>query len=83
MDLQRRIGRDVRLHGFEILERAIEGGRGVIVATAHYGNPEMGVQVGAILGLDILILAEPLQPPAFAETMRRPALRVQTALRGR
>ncbi len=29
----------------------------------------MGVQVGSILGLDILILAEPLQPPAFAETM--------------
>jgi KDO2-lipid IV(A) lauroyltransferase len=41
-----------------------------VVATAHFGNPEMGVQVGAVLGLDILILSEPLQPPAFAETMR-------------
>jgi KDO2-lipid IV(A) lauroyltransferase len=70
MDLQRRIGKDVHLHGFDILQDAIAEGKGVVVATAHFGNPEMGVQVGAILGLDILILAEPLQPPAFAETMR-------------
>jgi KDO2-lipid IV(A) lauroyltransferase len=70
MKLQERIGKDVRLHGFDILEGAIAEGHGVIVATAHFGNPELGVQVGAVLGLDILILAEPLQPPAFAETMR-------------
>jgi phosphatidylinositol dimannoside acyltransferase len=70
MALQRRIGRDVRLHGFDILQDAIAEGRGVVVSTAHFGNPEMGVQVGAVLGLDVLILAEPLQPPAFAETMR-------------
>jgi KDO2-lipid IV(A) lauroyltransferase len=70
MDLRRRIGKDVRLHGFDILQNAIADGKGVVVATAHYGNPEMGVQVGAVLGLDVLILAEPLQPPAFAETMR-------------
>jgi KDO2-lipid IV(A) lauroyltransferase len=70
MDLRGRLGKDVRLHGFDILQRAIGDGRGVVVVTAHYGNPEMGVQVGAILGLDVLILAEPLQPPAFAETMR-------------
>jgi KDO2-lipid IV(A) lauroyltransferase len=70
MDLRKRLGQDVRLHGFDILEGAIAEGRGAIVATAHFGNPELGVQVGAILGLDILVLAEPLQPPAFAETMR-------------
>jgi KDO2-lipid IV(A) lauroyltransferase len=70
MDLEKRLGKDVRLHNFDVLEGAIERGRGVVVATAHFGNPEMGVQVGAVLGLDILILAEPLQPPAFAETMR-------------
>ena len=70
MNLQKRLGKDVRLHGFDILEGAIARGHGVVVATAHFGNPEMGVQVGAVLGLDILILSEPLQPPAFAETMR-------------
>ena len=70
MDLEKRIGKDVRLHGFDILTDAIDRGHGAIVVTAHFGNPELGVQVGAILGLDILVLAEPLQPPAFAETMR-------------
>src|SRR5690606_34663092 len=54
----------------DILQDTIAEGKGVVVATAHFGNPEMAVQVSAILGLDVLILAEPLQPPAFAETMR-------------
>ncbi len=70
MNMRKRLGRDVRLHNFDILKGTVDSGRGAIVVTAHFGNPEMGVQVGAILGLDILILAEPLQPPAFAETMR-------------
>jgi KDO2-lipid IV(A) lauroyltransferase len=70
MDLRKRLGKDARLHDFDRLQSAIDRGHGAIVVTAHFGNPEMGVQVGAILGLDILILAEPLQPPALAETMR-------------
>lgn len=61
----------VRLHGFDGLKSRLDAGQGVIVATAHCGNPEMAVQVGAILGLDVLILAEPLQPPAFARLMAR------------
>jgi KDO2-lipid IV(A) lauroyltransferase len=69
MNLRKRMGRDVHLHNFDIVKDTVNSGRGAIVVTAHFGNPEMGVQVGAILGLDILILAEPLQPPAFAETM--------------
>jgi len=60
----------VQLHGFDNLTDAIARGKGAIVATAHYGNPELAVQVGAILGLDILILAEPLQPPAVSAAMR-------------
>jgi KDO2-lipid IV(A) lauroyltransferase len=61
----------VRLHGFERLAEPLQAGQGVIVATAHFGNPEMAVQVGAILGLDVLVLAEPLQPPAFARLMEK------------
>jgi KDO2-lipid IV(A) lauroyltransferase len=61
----------VRMHGFDRLTDLLASGRGVIVATAHYGNPEMAVQAGAVLGLDILVLAEPLQPPAFARLMTR------------
>jgi lauroyl/myristoyl acyltransferase len=32
---------------------------------------ELAVQVSAIVGVDTLVLAEPLQPPAFADAMRR------------
>jgi len=59
----------VRLHGFDRLTSTLESGRGAIVATAHYGNPEMAVQIGAMLGIDVLVLAEPLRPPAFASLM--------------
>ncbi|HEX5368358.1 MAG TPA: lysophospholipid acyltransferase family protein, partial [Dehalococcoidia bacterium] len=63
MDLRHEIGRSVRLHGFDRLKSRLDSGQGVVVATAHFGNPELAVQVGAILGLDILVLAEPLRPP--------------------
>jgi KDO2-lipid IV(A) lauroyltransferase len=65
------LNRRVRLHGFDRLKSRLDAGQGVIVATAHYGNPEMAVQVGAILGLNILVLAEPLQPPSFAKLMEQ------------
>jgi phosphatidylinositol dimannoside acyltransferase len=71
MNLQRMIGKQVRLHGFERLKSRLDSGRGVIVATAHFGNMELAVQVGALLGLPSLVLAEPLQPPAFADLMHR------------
>ena len=59
-----------RVHGFERLTEPLKAGRGVIVATAHFGNPEAGVQVGTLLGVDILVLAEPL-PPALSAQMKR------------
>ncbi len=71
MNLNRTIGKEVRLHGLERLKSRLDSGQGVVVATAHFGNMELAVQVGAILGLDELVLAEPLHPPAFADLMRR------------
>lgn len=71
MNLDRMIGNEVRLHGFDRLKSRLDSGQGVVVATAHFGNMELAVQVGAILGLDSLVLAEPLHPPAFADLMRR------------
>jgi len=71
MKLDRMIGKEVRLHGFDRLKSRLDSGQGVVVATAHFGNMELAVQVGAVLGLNTLVLAEPLQPPAFADLMRR------------
>ena len=61
----------VKLTGYERLTSVLDSGRGVIVGTAHYGNPEIAVQVAGVLGLDVLVLAEPLEPPAFAAQMDR------------
>ena len=60
----------IRLHDFHRVQLPLAEGKGVVVATAHFGNPEVAVQVGAILGLDVLILAEPL-PPSLARRMTR------------
>lgn len=70
-DLRKQMGRSVRVHGLEKLQSRLDAGQGVVVATAHFGNPELGVQVGAILGIDMLVLAEPLEPPEFAEMMKQ------------
>jgi KDO2-lipid IV(A) lauroyltransferase len=61
----------VRLHGIERVQEPTRSRQGVVVATAHFGNPEMAVQVGALVGLDILVLAEPLSPPSFDEMMTK------------
>lgn len=71
MNLEHMIGKEVRLHHFDRLKSRLDAGQGVVVATAHFGNPELAVQVGVILGVDTLVLAEPLHPPAFADLMRK------------
>lgn len=68
---QRMIQKNVRVIGIERVHAATQRGQGVVVATAHFGNPEIGVQVGAVLGLNVLVLAEPLSPPSFDEMMTK------------
>lgn len=61
----------VNLHGLDNVQGPGKHGQGVVVATAHFGNPEIAVQVGSLLGLDVLVLAEPLSPPSFDEMMTK------------
>jgi KDO2-lipid IV(A) lauroyltransferase len=61
----------LRIEGLEKLTSRLEAGRGVIVTTAHCGNPELAVAViGASLGIDVLVLVEPL-PRSLARVMHR------------
>jgi len=46
-------------HWFEAYDR----GCGLIVCSAHLGNPEYFVRATAQLGFDLLVLTEPLSPP--------------------
>jgi lauroyl/myristoyl acyltransferase len=71
--------KEVRLIGFERLTGALNQGRGAVVATAHFGNPEIAVQISGLLGLDVLVLSEPLDPPEFSELVHK--LRLSNAVR--
>jgi KDO2-lipid IV(A) lauroyltransferase len=61
----------VRAEGYEYLDEALKNGRGVILATVHYGCPEIAVQAARAWGLHFLILIEPLQPVALSELFVR------------
>jgi KDO2-lipid IV(A) lauroyltransferase len=65
------MSKEMTVEGFERIEAAMAGGRGAVVATAHFGNPEIAVQISALLGLDVLVLSEPLNPPAFSDLVHR------------
>jgi lauroyl/myristoyl acyltransferase len=62
---------EIKLVGFERLTEAMEKGRGAVAATAHFGNPEMAAQIASLLGLDVLVLSEPLNPPEFSDLVHR------------
>ncbi|MDP2660606.1 MAG: hypothetical protein Q8R28_07750 [Dehalococcoidia bacterium] len=51
------------IHDWERLERAMSMGRGLILATAHFGNFDLVGQVLAGRSFRVTALAEPLQPP--------------------
>jgi len=65
------LSREMTVEGLDRLKRAMSGGRGAVVATAHFGNPEIATQVSSLMGLDVLVLSEPLNPPAFSELVHR------------
>jgi phosphatidylinositol dimannoside acyltransferase len=48
----------VKIEGLHHLTRAVNDGKGVIIATAHLGNFEFGAHVIASRGVDMMILVE-------------------------
>lgn len=62
--------KEMTVEGVERLRQTMQG-RGAVVATAHFGNPEVAVQISALLGLEVLVLSEPLNPPAFSDLVHR------------
>ncbi len=60
------------IHGLEEnFLPAVASGRGVIMMSAHFGNPELAVQGLATLGVHVFALTEPLQPPRLSQLMDR------------
>jgi KDO2-lipid IV(A) lauroyltransferase len=71
MDIQRFYNDEVTLHGLENLVEPLRAGRGVVVGTAHYGTPELVIQVLAALDVPILIITESLEPPSMSKLVHR------------
>ncbi len=67
LDVQRFYRERLELEGLEYLQAAQAAGRGAVVVSAHFGNPEMAVQGLGAAGVTFYALTEPLQPPALSE----------------
>lgn len=59
------------IEGLEHWFEAYDRGCGLIVCSAHLGNPEYFVRATARLGFDLMVLTEPLSPPRVNEFVHR------------
>lgn len=59
------IDRIEAVDGFDRFFEAYDRGCGVMFVSAHVGNPETLIRVMGTFGFDVLVLTEPLSPPAL------------------
>lgn len=50
------IKRWVRTEGLYHLDQALEGGRGVVLMTGHFGNPQFGFNALRVMGYDLVLV---------------------------
>lgn len=67
MDVQRFRRERLELHGEEYLRDAERSGRGAVIASTHFGNPEMAVQGLAAEGFLVMGITEPLEPRELSD----------------
>jgi len=70
MDVRTFFEHDLRMEGLEHVLEAQRQGRGVVLASAHYANPEFAVQGLLAAGIKVFALVEPLEPPELGRLMR-------------
>lgn len=71
MNVHRFYEQEFTLEGLSHLQKTLAEGRGAVMASAHFGNPEIGVQVLAAVGIQVLALIEPLEPPQLLRLTQR------------
>lgn len=71
LNVHRFLEKNLTIYGLEYLTDTVASGRGVIVISAHYGNPELVVQAAGALGIKAFVITEPLQPQALSDLVHR------------
>jgi KDO2-lipid IV(A) lauroyltransferase len=71
MDVRRFYRDDLVLEGLDYVREARAAGHGVVMASAHYANPEFAVQGLRAAGITVFALVEPLNPPELGRLMTR------------
>jgi KDO2-lipid IV(A) lauroyltransferase len=71
MDVRKFYERNLVLEGIHYVKEAQAQGRGVVLASAHYANPEFATQGLVEAGVEVFALVEPLQPPQLHDLMYR------------
>lgn len=71
MDLDEFLRKRLVIDGIDSLRAAAATGKGVVLASAHYGNPEIAVQGLAPLGIRVFALTEPLRPRQLSDLTHR------------
>ena len=71
LDVDRFFNDKVVVHGLERLRDAIATKKGVIITSAHYGNPEIVVQSAVSLGIQTYSITEPLQPQRLCDLIHQ------------
>ena len=70
MDVRKFFDHDLVMEGLEYVTDAQRAGHGVVLASAHYANPEFAVQGLLAAGIKVFALVEPLDPPELGRLMR-------------
>ncbi len=70
MNIEQFFRDDLHLEGLHYVREAQAEGRGVVLASAHYANPEFATQGLAAAGIKAFALVEPLDPPELGRLMR-------------
>ncbi|HWB84940.1 MAG TPA: lysophospholipid acyltransferase family protein [Bryobacteraceae bacterium] len=65
------LDRWVRLEGYEYFEQALAAGRGVLFATAHFGNWELSAHAHALLSGPMNVVVRPLDNPLIDALVER------------
>jgi KDO2-lipid IV(A) lauroyltransferase len=66
LDIEKFARNDIITHHLANLKDAIATGRGVILASGHYGSPEVTAQFLRVYGIELYVVTEPMAPRALS-----------------